>query len=308
MKKILSLLFVVSIVLASGTIANAQSKLIHYWHFNNYTIVDSVPVAPVNANYSMIDTMKAQIHYKENAGVSSAYMAYADFYTTTAADGDTFNVKMGVPSGNAFRTRNPSDSMSVLFFMPTVGFKNIELNYGTQASNGGSGQKLQVYSYSVDSGLTWRTSGLSIPSDSALPNVFKLVTVAFSDTQVNNNAKFVFRIIYSGNTTGTSGNNRFDNVSLEGDTIARTTAIEDVATVPFTIFPNPAGNTLTISTTNTAVKTVAIVNMNGQTVIATTAKESKFPVNIANIAAGMYYITVTETATGKKSTMKFVKQ
>jgi hypothetical protein len=306
MKKLFSIV-IISFVLATS----AQAKLIHYWHFNNYWLSDTTPIAGVNANYSALDTTKAMIYYRPQAGTSMVYKTVADYYPTVATDFDTFNVRMGVISGNAFRTRNPSDSMEVAFYMSTIGFKNIVLKYGTQASNGGSGQRRQMFSYSIDSGMTWRMTGIMPSMDSAKPDTFRLVTVSFSDTMVNNNGKFVFRITYQGSTTGTAGNNRFDNVSLDGDTIARTNSVislaNDVANT-FTLFPNPASNTIELGALSNGLKTISLIDINGKCLTTLSSSESKVSLNIASYAAGVYFVSVVNEENGTRSTSRFVKE
>lgn len=262
------------------------------------------------ANYSILDTTKAQILYAKQTGTSAAYSTYIDPYTPTTADLDTFNVRMGVPSGNCLRVRNPSDSMELFFYMPTTHYKNIVMKYGTEASNGGSGQHRQIFSYSVDSGATWRTSGLSIPSDSAWANTFHLTTVSFSDTETRNNPRFVFRIRFQGNTTGTSGNNRFDNVSLEGDSIIiMPGAVPQVAVSPFSIAPNPAGNTITLTTAAEHNQYITITDIAGRTVLAATpltAKENT--INISHLVRGLYFVTVTNVQTKSTTTQRLIKE
>ncbi len=217
-------LLITTLVITTVTInsLNAQGTLIHYWHFNNYTLgaMHTYPVDTIHsiaADYSIHDTSKARILYSEIPGTSSVYSTYID--TVVGDVSDTVNVRMSTASGYALRARNPSDSMQLLFYIPTVHYNNILLTYGSQSSSTSHGQLHQNFDYSVDSGLTWRTSGLSITSDSAWL-IFHRTSISFTtDTMVNNNSKLVFRIKFTGNTSGTSGNNRFDNITVDGDSI-----------------------------------------------------------------------------------------
>ncbi len=219
LRNVLSTLFCLS-ALVLLCIPSRSQTLIHYWHFNNFTATMYTPdITGVDADYSIHDTSKAKILYAEMPGVSASYSTYEDYYPVLSTDGD-LNDLMGQPDGNALRPRNPSDSMYLLFYIPTDHYKNISLTYATYSSSVAHGPLHQLFDYSADSGTTWSTAGLSETSDSAWSSSFNLVTVAMTDPSVNNNPQLVFRITFNGNTTGASGNNRFDNVALYGDSIA----------------------------------------------------------------------------------------
>lgn len=195
---------------------NAQQKLIHYWHFNNF-IGLAAPgspslIVPKKADWSVLDTNKAFISYIPSYKVSAKYLTYWD-----AVAGDTVNARMSEPAGNALRVRNPSDSMELRFNMPTTGFKNITFKFALQRS--GSGQIKELFDYSTDGGTTWATKGLSVGFDSigSLATYFPIVVGIYNDASVNNNPNFIFRIKFQGNANQANGNNRFDNVTLEGD-------------------------------------------------------------------------------------------
>jgi len=238
MKNFLQTLLVVVFLFAAIT-SNAQSKLIHYWHFNNFTTVAGYMGLPANAtitvnsaspysvhaDYSRIDTAKARIVYMTSAGTSSVFSTTIDY----VLPGDTANARLGHASDTSIisaglRPRNRCDSMELRWYIPTAHYKNILIKYESQSSSTASGPLHQVFDYSIDSGATWKTSGLSVASDSAGLAFGPVFPVTFTtDTTVNNNPKLVFRIKFVGNSSGTSGNNRFDNITVEGDTISGTT-------------------------------------------------------------------------------------
>ena len=291
----------------------AQGTLIHYWHFNNFTHTYNLPDIPgIAADFSIHDTSTAKILYAKLPGVVLD-SAYIDPYAAVAGapDFDTVNTRMGAADTSALRTRNPSDSMQLLFYIPTTHYKNILLQYATERSN--NGMLRQSFDYSVDSGLTWRTSGLTQSFDS--PAVaFHRVAVSFgSDTQVNNNAKLVFRIKFSGNTVGTSGNNRFDNVTVEGDSITASggstppAAVASVSTPGYNLYPNPVSNELFISSALTGNNSYQIINMTGAPVMNGTAS-GNFSVNTSALPGGNYFIIIRNEATGRASSMRFTKQ
>ena len=205
--------------------SNAQQKLIHYWHFNNLVNFTTVAVSPstfpsIKANFSSLDTNKALIAFRPLAGTAGNLLTYYD----NVSPGDTVNARQGQPAGLGLRPRNPTDSMQLMFYIPTTHYQNITVKFEVQKSSASNGGYVDTFSYSLDSGATWKTSGLSILTASngtgswtSTPGISVNIN---SDALANNNAQLVFRIRFGGGgTTGTSGNVRFDNITIEGDTI-----------------------------------------------------------------------------------------
>ncbi len=283
-------------------ISQAQGTLIHYWNFNNFTSAVHLPaVASLGADFSVLDTAKARVTYiPMPPGVSSSYASYCDFVT-----GDTTNARMAAPAGNGFRARNPSDSMELLMYIPSTGYGNLKLSYACQASSTTSGQLHQIFSYSVDSGSTWISSGsgLSEWADSAWLT-FNIITVRINDVAAYDNRKLVFRITFNGNTSGTSGNNRFDNVTLDGDTY-HTTGIAPVSGITAELFPNPVVENLTVTTNNELAKVVTVVNAFGQTVYTTNENNRVININTATFTPGNYFV-ILQDAKGNTTKQAFV--
>ncbi len=225
MKRIVFFVLVcVSALVFSGLSGFAQTKLIDYWHFNTFTSVIHLPAtANLLADYTTITSPTAALVYKPlPAGVSGTYLGYCDFGASGTSDYDTVNSQFATVGGNYFRARNPTDSMQLLLYIPTTNYQNINIRYGTETSSTTSGDSVQLYSYSIDSGVTWLTAGLSIPFlnvNSTAYTSFGAANVAITDPLAWNNPKFVFRITFKGHNTGTSGNNRFDNITVKGDTL-----------------------------------------------------------------------------------------
>jgi hypothetical protein len=317
MKKIVQSILLCSIVLVlSITQGRSQSTLVHYWNFNHFAsaeYTDTIHAIP--ADYTTITSRQASILYTTVPNTSSSYSSYIDTLTAETAelDYDTVNLRQGAIGGIMIRARNPSDSMQLLFYIPTTNYKNILLSYGTETSSAKSGQSTQVYAYSLDSGATWKTSGLSIPSTATAPDTtFGRVAISFTDDSVNNNSKLIFRITFSGNNTGTKGNNRFDNVTVDADTIiAPTTSVNTVTannSIAYTLYPNPVTNNINITSSSENAKTVLISNAAGQTVYMGLESGKQISVNTANLSAGNYFVTIRDNNTNGTQTIKFVKQ
>jgi len=216
-----------NISLEGDSIGDPAQKLIHYWHFNNFTGLSKAGkpslILPVHANWSSLDSTKAVIAYVPAYTVSSKYATYWD-----ATTGDTINARRDkknqtTGTNNCMRMRNPSDSMELLCYLPTTHYKNINLKYELEYSSTGPGASApgrELFDYSVDSGKTFRQNGLAITMDSMTNQTWNLVSINVAgDPAVNNNPKFVFRIRTTPVNSITSGNHRFDNFTMEGDTV-----------------------------------------------------------------------------------------
>lgn len=188
-------------------ILDPNSELIYYWNFN----LAQEAVTEVTPNYASPNALSAKITYE---GTGDGYM---DIDT----DGYVTNVRNNDPAESLLKVRNPSDTRSLVLDVPTVGFKKIVLQFATARSNNGA--TTQNYTYTTD-GINYVNTGLVKSSHNPatdptppLPEV-DLVTLDFSNiTAVNNNDNFKVKIKFGGDAAaGLTGNNRFDNVTLEG--------------------------------------------------------------------------------------------
>lgn len=231
-------------LLSISTRSEAQ-VLINYWNFNNFTATDTFgsvhnPIPLIDADYSAINTTNAYMLYTFDSGTS---VKSEDSCWIDETTGSTLNAQQSAPAGNCLRIRNPSDFTALEFFIPTTNFKNISVSYALQSSSAKSGQAVEAFAYSVDSGVTWKTASLTVDGanvDTLLDtaavyiNGFGLVTIGFgSDTTVNNNTKLVLRITFknygTGAISGTSGNARLDNIAVMGGYIKTSIIVQTPA-------------------------------------------------------------------------------
>jgi len=311
MKKTLFLL-----MLGALAIGNTQAQsLLHYWNFNNVSTAVYVPTTSVPATYTMISSPAPYIWYTTVPGTSSAYSSYYDGYTgSDSAVGATqdWNARFGDPAGYALRLRNPSDSMELIAVIPTTAHQNPVIKYVSESSSSAHGMQEQVFDYSTDGGTTWSTAGLSVTSVTPIDTYWTSQTINLSSTTdpaIKNNANLMFRIKFMINNTGTSGNDRIDNFTVEADTFSTTTIVNAVAAVPeFTLYPNPVVNTVELQTSAEGAKAITIRDMAGKTVYAGIVNNTRNAINVSNLPSGEYFITARESATGTSSTMKFIKQ
>jgi len=133
--------------------------------------------------------------------------------------------------------------------------------------------------------------------------------VKFNDTAVNNNSKLTFRTRFLGQNSGGLGNNRFDNVTVIGDSLNKPSAgITSVTAIKACIiYPSPAHNEVYISNGANTAKTIIITNMEGKMVISKNTTGEKCLINIAGLSSGIYFATVVENESGYISHLKFVK-
>ena len=169
-----------------------SDTLMYYWSFNN---ADSANRAP---DFAV-------------PGHTATYKYYANYIDFTGGSG--LNLIGATDTGECLRVRNPSDSL--IFQLPTTGYDSIVLCYAAEASSTTSGCTLNTITYTTD-GTHYVSTAL--PNNQyTLGTTFALQTFNFSsDPNVNNNPKFAVKIQFSNNNTGTSGNDRFDNLSLLG--------------------------------------------------------------------------------------------
>jgi hypothetical protein len=100
----------------------------------------------------------------------------------------------------------------MLITAPSTGYEKLVVSYAVQRS--GSGAAQEEFYYSINGGTTWVILGAAFDiSEEWAIKTFDLSTV----TAVNNNANLRFRIRFVGaNSDGSSGNNRLDNIVIEG--------------------------------------------------------------------------------------------
>ncbi|HEV8427718.1 MAG TPA: VPLPA-CTERM sorting domain-containing protein [Pyrinomonadaceae bacterium] len=141
------------------------------------------------------------------------------------AAGTTNNARQGDPAGQALSlqggTGNANNGRNITFNVSTAGFSNIVVSFATQGTS--TGFNTNQFQYSLD-GITFIDFGspyAPATTFGTLPLVFSLASIA----GLNNNANAAFRIVFNGATSST-GNNRIDNIVVDGTSTAGTTIPE----------------------------------------------------------------------------------
>jgi len=301
---------IIFIHVANPPVNTSSAKMIDYWHFNSTLPEDGsgniyFGTDPLPADFSRFGN--AAIVYKPLPG--SIY----DFGVMDNLVGDTINQRSGYVGccgaiNNAVRTRNPSDSMQFLWYMPTTRYQNIVIKYETELSSLKSGQREQIFSYSLDSAATFITTGLPVISNFADTTWGKVTLDLRSLTTVNNNRKFVFRITFSGQNTGNKGNNRFDNITAEGDISSDIDAINDISRSDYSLYPNPAKDHIKLITTYEGEKNVTIYNSTGILVSSYNLSGKEILINTSFLSQGLYFMKINETIGKNITVLKFIKE
>lgn len=199
---ILAMLLTVSAVLANDAVF-----LMHYWSFNNETTF-TTPDISLNG-----------------AGLEAQLAGLTELTTGDGQDFSGVNARNQDPAGTHLRFNNPIGS-SLTFSVPTTGFENVVFKYETRRSN--SGANTQFITYTLD-GQTYQS--FRILEVTTIPT---LITLDFSSIAgAADNPDFAVRFEFndSNNPPNLAGNNRFDNVTVEG------TALEGVNLPP--VLANP---------------------------------------------------------------------
>lgn len=258
-----------------------EVQLIHYWHFNN---LPDGTLTYVQSDFSEVNG--ALITYP---GTGEGYL---DRRTHRAEDPvSNLNLQLGQEpnQGAVLRARNPSDTRSLIIETPTTGYKDITLAFATTRTSNGATQQ-EVY-YSTDGGNQWHFSGQSHTLHT-LPE-WELITIDLSNKPlINNNANLQFKIVFTGdNTSGSSGNNRFDNISVSGVLFSNSTRPpsqkQDIS-----LKPNPASEffTLGIQDVGNPNGLLRIYRLDGTLALEQIISQAETQVFIGNLMPGLYII------------------
>jgi len=210
-----------SVVAFFKDVVVGPEQALYYWHFNTMPLTDVTTVTP---DYNLIPGATPLMTY---TGTGAANLDPND-------TGSTLNLHFSQSAGKCVRVRNPSDGRSLVFNLPTTGYRDVKFAYAVMRTN--SGQLTNNISYSLD-GTNYITTGIT-PTVVNVTTDFTFVEVDFSSlVATDNNPNFKIKITFTGNTSDSSGNNRFDNITLKGTSMTAATATH--AAAMYQVFPNP---------------------------------------------------------------------
>ncbi|MEI7501977.1 MAG: T9SS type A sorting domain-containing protein [Paludibacter sp.] len=287
----------VFLLLASSQLS--ALSLVHYWNFNGTNVpflteaksldVVLTPLTPIQTDLSLTAT-PATLTYQAKTGVASPFMSYWDTST-----GCTNNARNGEVAGNCLRPRDAWSNMQLVMNIPSTGFKNLKIMYDVQRS--GSGPNVNTYSYSVDGGTNWintglnvNTKGLGTDTIAAIPGTgFATESITITDPAAENNANLKFRIWFS-DPKNTAGNNRIDNITVEGDILA---ALKSTTVIEVNMYPNPCKSAVM---NFSKLVNVEVFNLDGKQIksVANTLN-----MNTTDLAKGIYMVRINGTSSQK---------
>ncbi len=99
------------------------------------------------------------------------------------------------------------------------------------------------------------------------------------------------------------------NIHPDKSRCSSPTGIDEISTIKdgYLLYPNPSTNKLMLSGTYEGTKEISIYNMLGQTVNSSLHEGLQATVDITSLTNGVYFLSVNEIKTGKKTIMKFIK-
>ncbi len=193
-----NLIFAVLIFLATSQAARADELAV--WNFNDSDLNVDHGSGTLTCNLNVVNILFA-------AGT-----------TNNARQGDTAGQALSLQGG----TSNANNGRNLTFNVSTVGFSNIIVSFATQGTS--TGFNNNQFQYSLD-GINFVDFGPPYAPATAfgtLPLVFSLAAIV----GLNDNPNAAFRIIFNGATSST-GNNRIDNIVVEGT--SETTSVPEPA-------------------------------------------------------------------------------
>ena len=142
--------------------------------------------------------------------------------------GTTTNARLGDPAGQSVTlqggTSNANNGRNLTLSLSTLGFSNIIVTFATQGTT--TGFNSNQFQYSLD-GITFIDFGAPyVPATTFGLFTFDLSSIA----GLNNNPTAAFRIVFNGATSAT-GNNRIDNLVVEGTAITETEPLPEPASL-----------------------------------------------------------------------------
>lgn len=175
---------------------NESESLLHYWNFN---VVDELLIS----SFSVGESLEITAELLEDAEIEDG--GGNDFFGENARFGD--------PVGRHLRVNNPLNA-TLFIPLPTTGYEDPVLKY--EARRSGQGAGIQQLSYTLNGDDYVLFDEISIISGTPI-----LYTFDFSSVEgASDNPDFGVRITFAQGDGGTGGNNRIDNITLEGNILA----------------------------------------------------------------------------------------
>jgi Lamin Tail Domain/CotH kinase protein len=184
--------------------------LMHYWNFN--TIATPLVATQTVGGAALTATLTNGAAIISDSGNSFA----------------AANSRNGDPAGAHLRVNNPTGA-TLDFAIPTVGYQNVLVQFETRRSTQGAATQTVSYTLNGTTFVTYNTYTVTDGTPDVRILDFRDIPAA------DNNPVFALRITFQPGTGGITGNNRFDNLTVEGEALP-----PSFNTWASNAFPNPA--------------------------------------------------------------------
>lgn len=219
-------------------------------------------------------------------GAPILFSGSADIRTNVPSD-----TYAGASAGGAVFLASTTANRSIIIEgINTLNYTNLILSFGHQKTTNASSNQLTV-EVSED-GAIWTPLTYTRPSGAGT-SVWTLITATGTIPATAN-----LRVKFENPMSGTGF--RIDDLKLVGTPGVLSNNENTISGLK--IYPNPAKNTLSVTSNSFAVKNVEIYNVLGK--VALSAKVTNTPLNISGLTSGIYIVKVTED--GKTATRKIV--
>ena len=149
--------------------------------------------------------------------INAANVSFAAGTTNNAVTGDIAGQALSLQGG----TGTANNGRNITFNVSTLGFSNIVVSFATQGTSTGFNSNQFQYSLDGVSFIDFGSPYVPATAFGAVPLVFSLAAIV----GLNDNPNAAFRIVVNGATSST-GNNRIDNIVVEGTGIESETIPE----------------------------------------------------------------------------------
>ena len=290
-----------------------EQKPLLAWTFDNLQKKPNTPKV-ISADFHLLDTVSEAVLYADGTYQSSIWVCNAT--TRTELDALVGTVT-GDPREPAIKgmaiafSDTTSNGKSVVFKFPTKGYFNLALSMAVQRT--ATGFNVHQWEWSTDGeNYTLIENATTCPITTGS---FVLTTLDLRTIEELDDREVIFlRLTFNGGT-GTTGNNRIDNITLHGVSININSINTYEKKNRIIVAPNPTTGVLNliqeritnyelgINNEQLTINNVEIYDIYGRRQMAESRKQNgEMVINISNLAVGIYFLKVGN------ETVKVVKQ
>jgi len=184
---------ILAVLVVFAWVQNAKADEIAVWNFNDSDLIVDHGNGTLTSSFV------------------STNIAFAAGTTNNARLGDTAGQALSLQGG----TGTTNNGRNITINVSTLGFSNIVFSFATQGTSTGFNSNQLQYSLDGTNFIDFGSPFIPATAFGAVPVVFTLSSIV----GLNNNPNAAFRIVFNGASSST-GNNRIDNIVIEGTSTA----------------------------------------------------------------------------------------